>query len=161
MYGRLLQPHLSRIAGSVAVEEKRSKGQKELRIIDTVEPVMAQHRLCVSPQVARNGTLVNQMTRITRDKDSLRHDDQIEALAGAVGWYKDQMALDSVRRVDDLERMQVEKVAKEFLKEWHNPKGSRYLLPLSGGLFTPEAAREWTAKDRKKTRWGGVRMGRR
>jgi predicted phage terminase large subunit-like protein len=159
MYGRLLQPHLARIAGSVAVEEKRSKGQKELRIIDILEPVMAQHRLCVSPTVARNQTLVNQMTRITRDKDSLRHDDQIEAMSGAVGWFKDQMALDSGKRVDDLERLQVEKVAKEFLKEWNNPKASRYVLPLSGGLFTPKAAAEWVKKDRNSTRWGGRRMG--
>lgn len=161
MYGRLLQPHLSRIAGSVAVEEQRSKGQKELRIIDTLEPIMAQHRLCVSPQVARNPTLVNQMTRITRDKDSLKHDDQVEALAGAVAWFKDQMALDSSKRVDDLERMQIEKVAKEFLKEWNNPKASRYVLPLSGGLFTPAAAKEWKAKDPSATRWGSRRLGRR
>ena len=57
--------------------------------------------------------------------------------------------------------MQIEKVAKEFLKEWNNPKASRYVLPLSGGLFTPAAAKEWKAKDASNTRWGGRRMGRR
>ena len=160
MYAKLLHPHLQRIAGQVGIEDKRSKGQKELRIIDTLEPVMAQHRLCVSPKVAANTVLVNQMTRITRDKDSLRHDDQIEAMAGAVAWFKEQMSLDSVKRVDDLEKMQVEKVAKEFLKEWNNPKESRYVMPLSGGLFSPAAAKEWSKNDQKNTRWGGRRMNR-
>lgn len=161
MYGKLLHPHLQRVCGQVGVEEKRSKGQKELRIIDTLEPVMAQHRLCVSTKVAVNQQLVNQLTRITRDKDSLRHDDQVEALSGAVAWYKEQMALDSGKRVDDMERIQVEKVAKEFMREWNNPKASRYVMPLSGGLFTPEATREWVAKDPGKARWGGRRIGRR
>lgn len=161
MYAKLLQPHLARLAGSVAVEEKRSKGQKELRIIDTLEPAMAQHRICVSHQVARNQVLGAQISRITRDRDSLRHDDQVEALSGAVGWYKDMMALDSKVRVDDMEKMQIEKVAKEFLKEWNNPKPSRYVLPISGGVFSKEAAREWQAPAARNKKWGGSRLGRR
>lgn len=158
MYGKLLQPHLSRLAGSVAVEEKRNKGQKELRIIDTLEPAMAQHRICVSTKVARNTTLGTQISRITRDKDSLRHDDQVEALAGAVAWYKDMLALDSGDRAETLERLQMEKVAKEFVKEWNNPNPSRYVLPISGGLFSKEAAREWQAKTTKTKKWGLSRV---
>lgn len=158
MYGKLLQPHLARLVGSVAVEEKKNKGQKELRIIDTLEPPMSQHRICVSSKVARNATLGNQISRITRDKDSLRHDDQVEAMAGAVGWYKDMMALDSGDRVDTLERLQMEKVAKEFVKEWNNPNPSRYVLPISGGMFSKEASREWQAKTTTTKRWGISRL---
>jgi predicted phage terminase large subunit-like protein len=158
MYGKLLQPHLARLAGSVAVEEKRNKGQKELRIIDTLEPAMAQHRICVSTKVARNATLGNQLSRITRDKDSLRHDDQVEAMAGAVAWYKDLLVLSSGDRVDTLERLQMEKVAKEFVKEWSNPNPSRFVLPISGGMFSKEASREWQAKTTTKKRWGISRL---
>ena len=158
MYGKLLQPHLARLAGSVAVEEKRNKGQKELRIIDTLEPAMAQHRICVSTKVARNATLGNQISRITRDKDSLRHDDQVESMAGAVAWFKDILALDSGDRVDTLERLQMEKMAKEFVKEWSNPNPSRYVLPISGGLFSKEASREWQAKTTTTKRWGISRL---
>jgi hypothetical protein len=158
MYGKLLQPHLARLAGSVAVEEKRNKGQKELRIIDTLEPAMAQHRICVSTKVAKNATLGNQLSRITRDKDSLRHDDQVEAMAGAVAWYKDLLVLSSGDRVDTLERLQMEKVAKEFVKEWANPSPSRFVLPISGGMFSKEASREWQAKTTTKKRWGISRL---
>ena len=158
MYGKLLQPHLARLAGSVAVEEKRNKGQKEMRIIDTLEPAMAQHRICVSTKVARNATLGNQISRITRDKDSLRHDDQVESMAGAVAWFKDILALDSGDRVDTLERLQMEKMAKEFVKEWNNPNPSRYVLPISGGLFSKEAGREWQARTTTTRRWGISRL---
>lgn len=158
MYGKLLQPHLARLAGSVAVEEKRNKGQKEMRIIDTLEPAMAQHRICVSTKVAKNATLGNQISRITRDRDSLRHDDQVEALAGAVSWYKDMLVLDSGNRVETLEQLQMEKMAKEFVKEWNSPNPSRYVLPISGGLFSKEASREWQAKITTKKRWGMSRL---
>lgn len=154
MYTRLLQPHVARIAGSVAIEDKKSVGQKELRIIDTLEPAMAQHRICISPTVARNAVLGNQLSRITRDRDSLRHDDQIEAMAGAVAWFKDQMAFDSSRRVQGLEDAMVQKVAKEFLQEWKKPTGSRYVLPLTGGLMSPKATREWVGRDPSKRKWG-------
>lgn len=159
MYGRLLQPHLARLSPGTGVEEHRVKGQKELRIIDTLEPIMAQHRLCVSPQVAKNVTLGVQMTRLTRDKDSLKHDDQVEALSGAVSFFREQMALDSVKRVDNLETIQLEKMAKEFVREWNSPKPSRYVLPLTGGMFGPEAAQEWK-KDRGGQSWGSRRLKR-
>ena len=155
MYAKLLMPHLARIAGSVAVEEKASRGQKELRIIETLEPVMAQHRLCFSKDVAKNQTLGNQITRITRDKNSLRHDDQIEALSGAVAWFRDNMSINSQKRADSMEQLQIEKVAKEFLKDWNNPKGSRLVMPVAGGILSPAARREWE-HGRKVTgkKWG-------
>ena len=156
MYTRLLQPHVARIAGSVAIEDKRSVGQKELRIIDVLEPVMAQHRVCISPQVARNAQLGNQITRITRDRDSLRHDDQVEAMAGAIGWFTQHMAFDSAKRIVLMDESRVAKVAAEFLKEWKSPRPSRYIMPITGGMFGKSAAREWESRRQStgKKRWG-------
>ena len=160
MYGKLLQPHLARLAGGVAVVENKVKGQKELRIIDTLEPLMAQHRICVSPSVAKNQTLGLQISRITRDRNSLRHDDQIDALAGAVAHFKDNMSLDSVKRADGLDQLNSARAAKEFLKDWNNPNPSRFVLPITGGLFSKEAAREWNQRGQRSTKWGGRRLGR-
>ena len=115
----------------------------------------------MSTKVARNATLGNQLSRITRDRDSLRHDDQVEAMAGAIGWYKDMLALDSGDRVDTIEKMQMEKIAKEFVKEWNNPNPSRYVLPISGGLFSKEASREWQARTTTTKKWGLSRIGNR
>jgi hypothetical protein len=107
MFGRLLQPHLARAGHPCAVEEIRATGQKELRILDTLEPVVQQHRLAVDPKVfeqdnyragtlpelqARWYTLAYQMTRITRERGALAHDDRVDALAGAVGLWVESMA---------------------------------------------------------------------
>ena len=79
-----------------------AKVQKEARIIDTLEPVMNQHRLVVCPSVIdkdyrstesytaetqQGYRLFYQMTRITRDRGALKHDDRLDALAGAVAHW--------------------------------------------------------------------------
>lgn len=168
MYGKLLQPHMARIAGQVAIQEKRNTGQKEVRMLDTIEPVMAQHRITISSQVAANQVLGMQISRLTRDRHSLRHDDQVEALSGVIGWFKDQMMFDSGKRVEDLEATKSAQMAKEFLKDWENPKGSRYVLPLTGELFSEKAKKEWSSMGKNptiggwsKSRLNGGRRGRR
>ena len=54
MFTTLLLPILKKINYQCAVEEVRNNTQKEKRIIDTLEPVMNQHRLIVDKQVIRD-----------------------------------------------------------------------------------------------------------
>ena len=108
MFSELLKPHLKRVY-PVGIEEVRSNTQKEKRIIDILEPVMMQHRLIVDPNVITedyNSTkeynvedslrkqLFYQMTRITRERGSLRHDDRLDALSMAVGYWIEQIGAD-------------------------------------------------------------------
>jgi hypothetical protein len=93
MFVKLLEPVLRRIY-PCAVEEVRSTGQKEKRIIDTLEPVMNQHRLVVDAALLRADQksepkfqLFHQLTRITRERGALRHDDRLDALAMAVAYW--------------------------------------------------------------------------
>lgn len=87
-----------------------AKVQKEARIIDTLEPVMNQHRLVVCPSVIQKDyqsteaytaenqqayRLFYQMTRITRDRGALKHDDRLDAVAGAVAHWTEFMNRDS------------------------------------------------------------------
>lgn len=155
MYLKLLTPHVHRICGQVALEEKHSLGQKELRVIDTLEPIMANHRLCISRKVAENVELGVQITRITRDKGALRHDDQVESLAGAVAWFKDQMVFDSQQRAEDQNAEKALKAAQEFVKEFKQKKPSRWVLPMTGGVFDAKAKTEWLGNTGKK--WGRSR----
>lgn len=109
MFTELLKPVLMREAPGVGIEEVRHSRQKELRIIDTLEPVLSSHRLVVDPHVIREDyesvsryplevrhhyRLFHQMTRITRDKGALKQDGRLDALAGAVGYYRDKIAQD-------------------------------------------------------------------
>lgn len=109
MFTTLLSPVLRKIY-PCALEEVRHNTQKEKRIIDTLEPVMNQHRLIVNKQVVKDDaesikiyplenqqqySLFYQMTRITRDKGSLNHDDRLDCLAMAVADCLDMLQVDT------------------------------------------------------------------
>jgi hypothetical protein len=109
MFMELLKPVLRKIH-NVTIEEIRSNVQKEKRIIDTLEPVMNQHRLVIDPKVIEKDyktvqdypvetqsryMLFHQMTRITKDRGALIHDDRLDALQMAVQYWVDFMAADA------------------------------------------------------------------
>ena len=112
MFSELIKPYFAK-AYPVTLEEVRHSKQKELRIIDTLEPVMNQHRLVFDKDViqkdydsiqkypndiAQRYSLFYQMTRITKDRGALAHDDRLDALAMATAYWVEQMAADA----DDL-----------------------------------------------------------
>ena len=103
MFGQLLKPVLNEIYPCALEEVKHSK-QKELRIIDTLEPVMASHKLIVNHSVITEDnqkhdrdpssnakSLFYQMTRISRERGALAHDDRLDAVTIAVAYWKDYM----------------------------------------------------------------------
>jgi hypothetical protein len=104
MWIAAFQPILSDIwpGGCTVQESEWARGQKELRIIDTLEPVMTQHRLVLDETLVRREaraeqhaySLLYQLTHVTRDRGSLKHDDRLDALAGAVASYQRSMAQD-------------------------------------------------------------------
>ncbi|QYW05817.1 terminase large subunit [Vibrio phage vB_VpaP_G1] len=84
-------------------------GQKETRIIDTLEPIIARGSLIMAesaiksePQSLAKHPDVNritycmmyQMNSITRDRDSLIHDDRLDALAGSCSHWEQQLMVD-------------------------------------------------------------------
>tara|TARA_R100000479_G_scaffold129242_1_gene67635 strand:+ start:2232 stop:3872 length:1641 start_codon:yes stop_codon:yes gene_type:complete len=96
----LLKPVMAKIH-PCEIEEVRHSIQKEKRIIDTLEPIMNTHRLVVDEKLIKDDfklepdhQLFRQMTRITRDKGALRHDDQIDALAIAANAWVERMDRD-------------------------------------------------------------------
>ena len=123
MFSELLKPYLAKIY-PCTVEDRPATVQKERRIIETLEPVMNQHRLVFHPDVIqkdRESTkdyaddersryqLFWQMTRITSERGSLgRSPDRLDALAGAVSYYVEQMAVDKQRKIAERELAQRE-----------------------------------------------------
>ena len=127
MFMELLKPVLRKVH-NVTMEEIRSSTQKEKRIIDTLEPVMNQHRLVVDPNVIEKDyktvqdypiesqvryMLFHQMTRVTKERGALIHDDRLDALQMAVQYWVDFMAADAeieIRtRKDELLDLEIEK----------------------------------------------------
>lgn len=141
MFGELLKPILSKVH-KCTVEEVRHSTQKEARIIDTLEPVMMRHKLVISPEVIESDyrtaqkyeqavrlskMLIYQMTRITRERGALRHDDRLDALAIAVGYFTLQMARDEEMGIDQVRQDALEKELQMFMDNAVDPLGRRSL----------------------------------
>jgi hypothetical protein len=144
MFMELIKP-LFRTTYPVTIEEVRHNKQKELRIVDTLEPVLNSHRLIVDPTVINNDyrsalsypieqqtryMLMYQLSRITRDRGSLVHDDRLDALSIAVGYWVQQMAADvnqsMIDRQQDLMKEELDKFVDSFHKR--GPSNARNLL---------------------------------
>jgi len=138
MWTRLFSPILNKIY-PVTVEEVKHTFQKELRIIDTLEPVMNQHKLVISPDVIRKDAtadlhyqLMYQMSRITRERGALGHDDRLEALAMAVGYWVEEMGVDSDTAHDQYQEHLTDQELEEFMRHFGRGTGNNALKVFTG-----------------------------
>lgn len=98
-YLNILLPYLRKRNWLGKVEETWESGQKELRICDTLEPILGRGSLIIDESVLEEDwpstswhemskrqlfTFLHQFTKITRDRGALVHDDRLDALAGAI-----------------------------------------------------------------------------
>jgi hypothetical protein len=95
-----------------------------IRIIDTLEPVMSSHRLIVDQRLIQRDfdtakdvkySLFYQLTRITRDRGALIHDDRLDALAIAVNYWVETMARDNNKAASDIKSVALERELKKFM----------------------------------------------
>lgn len=133
MFTALFRPVLNRIY-PCTIEEVKHSIQKEKRIIDTLEPVLARHRLVVDPKVIQRDydssrrypaekrnqyMLMWQLSRITRERGALGHDDRLDALAIAVAYWVAQMA----QNEDDQIELRKEEALREELNKFMSHAG--------------------------------------
>ena len=111
MFTQLFKPILNKIH-PCAVQEVKNTKQKEARIIDTLEPVMMRHKLIIPVSVIKEDyriyedkgkeySLIYQMTRLSRDKGSLAHDDRLDSLTMAVAYWLEVMDRDAQTGMDE------------------------------------------------------------
>jgi hypothetical protein len=130
------------------IEDVWESGQKELRIIDTLEPVMARHRLIVHKDVLeydvqtikkypidqqQTYSFFHQMAKVTREPRCLFHDDRLDAAAGTVRKWVDRLATDEKVRMEQKET----DGNIEFFAEWGGSIGTHQngVLGLSSDRF--------------------------
>jgi len=114
--------------GHVSVIGEYSTGQKERRIIDSLVSPMQRHRVILHKQVFDSDieyskqhsqeawtqySMFYQLANITTDRNSLPHDDRLEAMAGAVREFKELLALDEHKAAKDREVA----AAQEFMSD--------------------------------------------
>lgn len=146
MYTELFKPVLSR-KHKCTVEEVKHSIQKERRIIDTIEPVMNRHKLIFDRTVVEDDyrtaqgydgeakftkSLIYQMTRLSYDRGSLKHDDRLDALSIAVDYWSESMAKDADGGLRDMREEALLKDLQAFTelagKQWKASKHSSQLI---------------------------------
>ena len=128
MVSELFKKHLQQTKQNIDIEEVRANVRKEDRIIDSLEPVLNQHRLVVDrsviewdfksnpdapPEERLLYMLFYQMSRMCREKGAVRHDDRLDCLSQGVQYFTDALsisafeAMKAVRREDwnDLQQL--------------------------------------------------------
>ena len=110
----LFKKHLQQTKQAIDVEEVRANVRKEDRIIDSLEPVMNQHRLIIdrsvvewdyksnpdaAPEERILYMLFYQMSRMCREKGAVKHDDRLDSLAGAVKYFTDSLSISAYETV--------------------------------------------------------------
>ena len=116
----LFRKHIQQTKQRIHIEEVRANVRKEERIIDTLEPILNQHRLVVdrgviewdyssnkdsAPESRLLYMLFYQMSRMCREKYAVKHDDRLDALAQGVKYYTDAFGI-SAREQIKLKKME-------------------------------------------------------
>jgi len=140
MFTALLSPVLATLDNgpgkpkgyAVTLEEVKHSKQKELRIADTLEPVLKSHRLIFDPrmieadyrsiqqypaEIQHQYALIHQLTRLTRERGALAHDDRLDALALGVAYWVEQMSKDVDEAVKDRKQELLDRALEDFMDQ--------------------------------------------
>ena len=128
----LFRKHLQQTKQNIDIEEVRANVRKEDRIIDSLEPVLNQHRLVIdraviewdfksNPQAAPEERLLYmlfyQMSRMCREKGAIRHDDRIDALAQGVQYYTDALGISALEAIKNRKRDEWNSMIEEMIDD--------------------------------------------
>ena len=138
----LFKKHLVQTKQGIDVEEVRATVRKEQRIIDTLEPVLNQHRLVVdrsvidwdynsnkdaAPESRLLYMLFYQMSRMCREKGAVKHDDRLDCLSQGVQYFTDCMAISAQEQINTRKREEWLDILRSTIED---PQGSANHLVL-------------------------------
>jgi hypothetical protein len=130
----LFKKHIQQTKQHIFIEETRANVRKEDRIIDSLEPVLNQHRLVVNKSViewdyASNKDaapeerllymLFYQMSRMCREKGAVKHDDRLDCLAQGVKYYTDALSISAQEAINTRKKEEWNSLLEDFLDSPH------------------------------------------
>ena len=156
--GELFKKHLQNTKQAIDVEEVRANVRKEDRIIDSLEPVLNQHRLIVdrsviewdyksnsdeAPELRLMYMLFYQMSRMCREKGAVKHDDRLDCLAQGVKYFTDAMSIS----VNETLRMKKQEEWQDLMEAWvDDPQQTANHMVLGFDLDQRRKARQQKGK---------------
>ena len=154
----LFRKHLQQVKYGMTIEEVRATVRKEERIIDSLEPILNQHRLVIdkgvvdwdynsnkdeAPEKRLMYMLFYQMSRMCREKGAVKHDDRIDCLAQGVKYFTDALAISAQEEVNTRKREDWNDMLEQFLDD---PQEMTNHLVLGMDLDQRRQARGKTSK---------------
>lgn len=161
----LFRKHIQQVGYGINIIEERASVRKEDRIIDSLEPVMNQHRLVIDRKVVENDFSSNpdlppeerlqymlfyQMSRMCREKGALKRDDRIDALAGAVKYYTESLAISATEVIKAQKRDDFIDTIESFLDD---PQQATDHLALGLSLEQRRLCRGMTGRNQRRMQW--------
>tara|TARA_R100001530_G_scaffold40695_3_gene31240 strand:- start:184 stop:792 length:609 start_codon:yes stop_codon:yes gene_type:complete len=155
----LFKKHLQQTKQHIDIEEVRANVRKEDRIIDSLEPVLNQHRLVVdrkviewdyksnpdaAPELRLMYMLFYQMSRMCREKGAVKHDDRLDCLAQGVQYFTDALSISAQEAVNLRKRDEWNSMLQDFID---NPHSSANHLVFN---MTPQQRDQANGKDTGK-----------
>jgi hypothetical protein len=142
----LFKKHLIQTKQNVHIEEVRANVRKEDRIIDSLEPILNQHRLVVdrgvidwdyrsnreaAPEERLLYMLFYQMSRMCRQKGAVKHDDRLDCLAQGVKYFTDALHISAAEEIKRRKQEDFQNLLEDFLD---SPQASANHLVLGMSL---------------------------
>lgn len=131
MFTKIFTPILLKFHQCELESVKQTK-QKELRLINTLEPVLNQHRLIVESEVIKREynllqsnskySLLYQLSYLSGEKGALAHDDKLDALAIGVQAWQEALGLDEHTLYEMYKQEQLEESLDTFYEALGKPK---------------------------------------
>jgi hypothetical protein len=132
MVSELFKKHLQQTKQHIDVEEIRANVRKEDRIIDSMEPILNQHRLIcdrsviewdyasnkdAAPEERLQYMLFYQMSRMCREKGAVKHDDRLDCLAQGVKYFTDALSISANQAIVDRKRQEWNDMLEQFMDD--------------------------------------------
>ena len=132
----LFRKHLQQTKQGIDIEEVRANVRKEDRIIDSLEPVLNQHRLVVdrsviewdyasnkdaAPEQRLLYMLFYQMSRMCREKGAVKHDDRLDCLSQGVQYFTDCLSISALEQIKLRKQEEWNSMLEDFID---NPTAS-------------------------------------
>lgn len=149
-YREVWTPILKKHCPTAGIEDDMVHGQKEARILATIEPILGRGSLVINEDIIESDwaqanargvrgftySLFHQISKLTRDRNSLIHDDRLDAVEGTCRHWQGALTQDQDKALEHARALAYKELTKD-------PLGyNRYKPPSTlGGLLRKRLGR--------------------
>ena len=131
----------------IDIEEVWSTGQKEKRIVDSLDPVLGSHKLLIDTKVLDNDVISTQkysldsrmqyqflfqMCKLTRDKGALIHDDRLESVAQGVTYLIQYISKNADKAIQNKKEQKLKAFMQDPFGVWRHRHQGNKAIPNQG-----------------------------